>query len=528
MLTFPANAIVRACNSLRGSRPIPSRRLAAWMAGAAAAGALASPAVHAQTIPAGPIGTAGAMSKGVFGPVAKWPLIPIHAATLPDGRVLSYGTDLAGNQGAFQYDVWDPKRGVGADAHLTLPNSTAVDSFCSAQALLPVNGLLMLAGGDATINNVRNFSNDAVNVFDFTTNTLYNAPQAKLLNARWYPSLLTLGTGETLLVGGRATPDTPVPTPHVFSLQAGWRQLTGAVSQDAYGLRNWSYPRVWQAPNGLVFGFTNWGGSYYLSTLGVGGIAQTAVTLPEGHEYLPSVMYRPGKILALRTQNRAFVIDINGMTPTSTAVTGVGADRFYGFTTVMADGNVLASGGANLDITAASAIKTAKIWTPTTQAWANAATAKVARMYHSISMLLPDGSVLTGGGGAPGGPDNVNNLNVELYYPPYLYKRDGSGLPAPRPTVTQAPPQLATWNTRYPVTVSGGKAISRATLVRAGSVTHTVDFDQRFIELALEGTGTTRTIVTPANGNIAPPGFYMLFVFDASGVPSVANIIRLS
>jgi len=31
----------------------------------------------------------------------------------------------------------------------------------------------------------------------------------------------------------------------------------------------------------------------------------------------------------------------------------------------------------------------------------------------------------------------------------------------------------------------------------------------------------------PANGNIAPPGHYMLFVVNTNGVPSVARIVQL-
>ena len=78
----------------------------------------------------------------------NWPLIPIHAALTPDGRVLTYGTDGAGTQtGYFIYDVWDPSAGL-SNGHITLDNLTLTDLFCSAQVILPDSGRIFIAGGD--------------------------------------------------------------------------------------------------------------------------------------------------------------------------------------------------------------------------------------------------------------------------------------------------------------------------------------------------------------------------------------------
>ena len=78
----------------------------------------------------------------------NWPLIPIHSALTPDGRVLTYGTDGAGTQtGYFIYDVWDPSAGL-SNGHITLENMTLTDLFCSAQVILPDTGRIFIAGGD--------------------------------------------------------------------------------------------------------------------------------------------------------------------------------------------------------------------------------------------------------------------------------------------------------------------------------------------------------------------------------------------
>ena len=233
-------------------------------------------------------------------------------------------------------------------------------------------------------------------------------------------------------------------------------------------------------------------------------------------------MYAPGKILAFRKLNRARLIDLNGATPKVTTVGGVGQDRFHGSATVMADGKVLVSGGSMVSNVALGVAYSARIWDPANNGYTTTPAGAKMRLYHSVSLLLPDGRVLLAGGGAPG---PVNNLNAEVYSPPYLYNRNTSGTLATRPVITAAP-ATATWGSRIDLStdVTG---ISRVTLVKTGSATHTVDFDQRFMQLAHTTSGRTVSVSMPANANVAPPGYYMLFAFNSAGVPSVARIIRL-
>lgn len=467
-----------------------------------------------------------AFTKGSMGPVVDWPLIPIHVILLPDGRLLSYGTDAKGQQtGQFIYDVWDPKLGSAAASHLVLPNTTGTDIFCSAQVIVPSSGAVLLTGGDKTVNGVRNYSVNDANLFDYRSSALYQAPQA-MRYVRWYPTVVTLASGQILVLGGRASPtELSVPTPELYTEGQGWRTLEGATSDDAYGARNWSYPRAWQAPNGKVFVMTIWGGTYYLDPAasgGAGAVTATPLTVPTGDVYLPSVMYAPGKILALRQFNRALIVDINGAQPTSTAVTGVGQDRYHGSATVLADGKVYVSGGSIWSNVAFGVAYAGKIWDPATRRWTPTATARKMRLYHSVSLLLPDATVLTAGGGAPG---PATNLNAEIYTPPYLYKQDWSGTLAARPAITDAPTAM-TWKQSFKIGVST-TGVSRVTLVKTGSATHTVDFDQRFMPLAFTANGKTLTVTAPAAAEVAPPGYYMLFVFDAAGVPSIARILRL-
>jgi hypothetical protein len=461
--------------------------------------------------------------QGSLAPVVNWPLIPIHVVQLPDGRVLSYGTDGAGNQtGQFIYDVWNPSLGTGPASHLTLPNTTGTDTFCSGQVVLPSGNAVLLTGGDKTVNGTRNYSVNDVNLFDVSRTTLVSAQQP-MTYLRWYPGVLTTGAGEVLVLGGRSDPNTPVATPEVYTEGQGWRTLSTAVSDDAYGARNWVYPRAWVAPNGKVFVDTIWGGTYFLDPAGTGTLTKTPLTLPATDAYLTAVMFRPGKILSFRKGNLARVIDLNGVTPTATSVTGVGIDRYHGSATVMADGRVYVNGGSVYSNVGWIGVAYAgKIWNPDTKVWSAAPTAKRMRLYHSVTMLLQDGRVLTAGGGAPG---PQNNLNAEVYTPPYLFKQDRTGTLATRPLITTAP-DTATWGNTIPV-ATNVTGISKVSLVKTGSVTHTVDFDQRYVPLTYTASGTSLNVAMPASATVAPPGTYFLFVFNSAGVPSVAKVIRL-
>ena len=133
-------------------------------------------------------------------------------------------------------------------------------------------------------------------------------------------------------------------------------------------------------------------------------------------------------------------------------------------------------------------------------------------------MLLPDGRIIMGGGGAPG---PVNYPDVEFYSPGYLFTGNAT---AARPTINTAPAKVA-YGTPFQLGVTG--TVSRVTMVRAGSVTHSFDNGQRFFEPTFTTAGTTLTVQAPASGAIAPPGTWMVFAIDAAGKPSVGKLVEI-
>ena len=143
-------------------------------------------------------------------------------------------------------------------------------------------------------------------------------------------------------------------------------------------------------------------------------------------------------------------------------------------------------------------------------------------MYHSIALLLPDATVLTGAGGAYG---PVSNLNAEIYYPTYLYT--SAGKPAVRPLIGAAP-ATAKVGTKMSVTINGNDKIAKVTMVRSGSVTHAFNPDQRFFNLTFTRQSSGMLLVSiPSDPDVAIPGSYLLFVFRGT-TPSVARIVKIT
>lgn len=472
-----------------------------------------------------PGGSAGANITGVFGAAVAWPLNAIHMVLLPDGRVMNYGTSATGAQGArLIYDVWSPALGTGTNAHLTLPNTTKTDIFCGAQAVM-LSGEVLTSGGDLLFNGIRNSANNATTIFSPTANSI--AANTPMNYPRWYGSLVSLPNGQLVIYGGREnvgvlSPAQPATTPELYD-PAGksWTPLTGATNAAAFGI-NWYYPRAFVAPGGNIFVVSNTGLLFYTTTAGTGSTTQSAVRAPLGSVGLPTVSFAPGKALSLRANQAVVVIDYRTSTPVVTPTANMDQVRFWASGTVMADGRVLINGGSEVQNVLTGVAYQAQIWDPTTGVWTPGAIATKPRLYHSNAMLLADGTVLTAGGGAPG---PVNNLNAEIYYPPYLYTANGTA--AVRPVISSVAATFLSPGNTLSITVGPTDSISRLTFIRTGSATHSYNADERFIDLTFAQEGQHVTATLPTDITTLVPGYYMVFAFNAAGTPSLASIVQV-
>ena len=472
-----------------------------------------SPAVQQAPFPQLVI-PANAGTKGAWSALGNWPVISVHMVLTPDGRVLSYGSDGSGKQtGFFIYDVWHSAVGLGG-GHMTLPNGTGTDIFCGSQLVLPTSGSVFLAGGDNwTGTGTNNTANNNSNVFDPAGNTLTRGNNMN--RARWYSSSTTLINGETYIQGGSSGTDRP----EVRVINGTFRLLSGADTSTL----DFMYPRNFVAPDGRVFGFDSAGRMYYVNTSGTGSITMAGqFSASYTGSDASAAMFAPGRILQFGgNSNGAIVIDINGATPTVTPTQSMSTQRRLVTATLLADGKVLATGGSQEWNELTGVNNSAEIWNPATGTWTRGNDGAVARLYHGNALLLPDATVLVSGGGAPG---PLNNLNAEIYYPPYLFT--AAGALAPRPAMAGAP-QFIDIGKTFRVDLAAGTTVARVTLVKTGSTTHGFNMEQRFQDLTFNANGTQLAVQAPTRAALAPPGYYILFVIDSAGVPSLGKIVRM-
>ena len=493
---------------------------------------------------------ADAPTRGMWSASKAWPLNAIHASLLPDGRLLTLGTpfNTPATQDGRYYDIWTPSLGFDADSHVSSTAPDPVNSFCAAAAW-QLDGQLLIAGGNG---------NGGKSSGLFSTRTLATANGATYAAERWYATLLTLPDGRSLTIGGTVPYQSPLTSQTPEILENGrWRSLFGASSTPIFGVRKlenqaeanpWYYPRSWVAADGSVFGITsnimfslrpdddNRAGS--ITRIGTFKTVQDSSggTTPNVGFTSSAVMFEPGRILQVGgngvTDNNpnlaskdATVIDINGATPVVTETAPMSHRRHWSQATVMPAGQVVVTGGTSIGWDPANASRPAEIWDPRTGRWTVGASNVETRTYHSSGLLLPNGTVFTAGGGAPGA---VNNLNAEIYYPPQLFRTvDGAAQLAQRPVLKSISTLSGTYGTALGLELAGNAALSQVTLVALGNVTHSFNTSQRRIPLQFTQTDTLVQATLPAHANLAPPGYYMLFAIDASGVASRATVVSL-
>ncbi len=438
---------------------------------------------------------------GEWSSVVPSPLVATHMHLLPDGLVLMFGNKSLPR-------LWDAATGK----FTTLP--TPANVFCSGHTFLP-DGRLLVTGGHITDSH----GLPAATLFDYRTKSWTHGPA--MAKGRWYPTATTLANGEVLTVAGTDEDGLTVTVPEVWTAGDTWRQLTTASRTQPY------YPRMFVAPNGRVYDV---GPSQTLRSLnptGTGSWSTTAASSQTYRDYGSAVMYQPGKVLIVggggldsnsAPTATAEVMDLRQASPSWRPVQSMQYRRRHLNATLLPTGEVLVTGGTSAAgfNNPAGSVHAAELWNPDTEQWTTLSSNQVDRVYHSTTLLLPDGRVLHSGSGQSRAPDQ---LNYEIFSPPYLFK-------GARPSISSAP-VTAGYGQTFAVGTPDAGSITKVSLIRLGSVTHAFDQNQRFNQLAFTRTSDGLLVTAPSGGSLAPPGHYMLFILDGSGVPSVARVVRL-
>jgi hypothetical protein len=459
---------------------------------------------------------------------SKVGVVPIFQAALPNGKVLMW--DSVGQSAPEQMPtnnftralVWDPSNNTYN--RRDVPN---YNIFCAGYTQL-ANGNVLVVGGN------KNAATDGIvqtHIFNWQNETWSRGPN--MAAERWYPAVQALGNDEAVIVGGGPA------IPEVYQKNGTLRRLTNAS-----GYSDRLYPFLTTRPNGQV---ELMGPSTQMNTIntsGTGAITATKARDGINRTYGSFATYDIGKVLVAGGGNiteggqsnvptkTAVVVDVDGGGTTVTPTASMSVGRRQHNLTILADGSVLATGGMSRSTSSTvdlnNPVFAAERWDPSTGTWTVLSSARRVREYHSSATLLPDGRVLTGGGGVCATCVNVGYLekNVEYFEPPYLFKKDNSGEKATRPVIDSVP-ATATYGQDFNISSDEAESIDKVGMVRLGAATHSQDQGQRYVPLDFTASGSTIKATAPATANIAPAGYYMLFITDDAGVPSVAKMIQV-
>ena len=478
--------------------------------------------------------SARAAAVGDPGTVGRWstvipaPVVPIFEALLPNGKVLMW--DSVGDAPAESYAnhtftraaVYDPATNTSKRVDVQGSNI-----FCAGFVQL-ANGNVFVAGGnaDSGLNGIRR-----THVFDWRAETWARGPDMQ--DGRWYPSVASMPNDEALIIGGGPT------VAEIRTTSGGLRRATGLVTPSSR-----EYPFLQAAPDGRALQLGPMRTLSLFDTAGLGATATFGNRDAIHRSYGSYAPYDIGRFVVAGggsvnedgltgvPSRTAATVDTRSGVPLGAPTGAMNRRRRQHNLTVLADGSVLATGGQSTNgggglVDLANPVYQAERWDPATGRWTELAPAAVARQYHSTALLLPDGRVLTGGGGICGACHQAGYLrrDQEIFTPPYLFRSDGEL--APRPEVTGVPAAIG-YDGAFAATSPQAAAVRKVGLVRLGAPTHSEDQSQRYVPLSFTAEGTTLIVDGPNNPNEAPAGHYMLFAVDAAGVPSVSTIVQLA
>ncbi len=491
------------------------------------------------------------------------PINPIHAALLHTGKILIVSGSgncpptLAGCPPGPQFPQGAALMDLSTGQITTLPISW--DMFCNGMSMMADGRVLINGGtkgygalavvgatGDVPFTGLANTS-----IFDPSTESIVDvAPTA---HGRWYPTVTELNDGRMMTTSGlNDTDGNNNNTSEIWDGQQWGAEIPGdphIPDFPAFGFP--LYPRMHLLPTGHVFysapssatldfnpssqtwtlvAWTNYPGPNDADGARIYGSSVLLPLTPQNN-YSPKVMIMGGDNPATNTTE---LIDLSPagvqLSPACSTYApcwvpgpNMAQARVEMEATILPNGKILVDAGSAKDEDQTTASKKAEIYDPATNSFSSAGSNAFPRLYHNVQLLLPDGTVALAGGNPEQG---VFENHIEIYQPSYLFNGDGSL--ATRPTIGGNAPASISYGGSFNLPTLDASSIASVVLMKAGSVTHSFDMDQRYVGLSFTVGSGNLTVSEPPNSNIAPPGYYMLFLVNQTGTPSLASWVKVS
>jgi galactose oxidase len=456
-------------------------------------------------------------------------LVPVAAANLPNGNVLMWSAydrlNFGGDNGRTYTLTYNPNTGASSEV---LVSNTGHDMFCPGISNLADGRIIVTGGSSSSKTSLYNPSTGA-----WSASSAMNLP-------RGYQASVSLSSGEIFTIGGSWSGGQGNKDAEVWSPSTGaWRRLLAVmddamVTADKAGIyRADNHAWLFAASGGRVFHAGPSKQMNWFGTTGNGNSTSAGNRSAEDQMNGNAVMVGANKLLTLggaihydgvEATKAAQVINIAANPVAVRQVAPMAYARAFHNSVVLPNGNVVVVGGQSFPAPFSDdrAVLAAEMWDARTETFSTLAPMTEARTYHSVALLLPDGRVLSGGGGLCGGCA-TNHPNVQIFSPPYLFNTNGTA--ATRPVINSAPTVA---NAGTSITVTTNSTSSSFALVRLASATHSVNNEQRRVAVSFTTTGTNRySLALPADRGVLVPGYYMLFAMNSAGVPSVSRSIRI-
>ncbi|MEO3783180.1 galactose oxidase early set domain-containing protein [Actinocorallia sp. B10E7] len=504
----------------------------------------------------------------------------IHSVMLHNGKVLLIAGSGNGanrfNRGEFRTWLYNPKN----NTFKNIP--TPYDMFCAGHVQLPDGRVLVVSGTQE----YSDYSGPqetgwigSKKSYVFNPKTERYTKVNDLNDGHWYPSATILDNGDVYSVGGYAGYRNNGNVVSLVAERFSWKQgrwlPAGQVAQPQI---NWAtYPSLVLAGDGRLFyngssvfshpvnadgtlrgpGFLDPDTGAWGALPGNGGLRapeardmSAGVLLPPAQDqrvmvvggknfFVNGYAVRSTDIIDLKQRNPRYQAgpDLPNNGVVNVGPVGAGQEMFvpqpaqagktYVSAVILPDGTVFETGGSQgnrAEHVHEASILDPKNKKPAEMKWKSVAADPVSRTYHNTAVLLDDGRVLAAGSNPDypaGDGDSYFDTRISIYNPPYLYKEGGA-----RPRITSVPKG---WSYGSKPVITTDAKITKAALVRPVAVTHSSDPNQRLVNVPVTSLGGGRyRLQMDKRAEMAPPGWYMLYVTTGSGVPSPAQWVHVN
>lgn len=473
------------------------------------------------------------------------------------------------------------------------------DVFCSGHSNL-ANGNVLVVSGTEFYANQGGHGPHEHHFPGLKTTLLYNPDTNSwekvedLRYGRWYPTTQILGNGKFLALAGHTSSrdstlieyqgndsirhentDTDIYNPETKNWINQFNDMM-SVSDNPITHPDY-YPRTFLMPDGTVFFATEIGTLPVQNRVPVNAnyswdpstntwiqintpfntksvnISETAVMLP----LLPPYNNDDVAVMIIKGPDSFTIKPLSSNKLWVNSGRAVAKPRINGNSVILPNGNIMVLGGVESTNpnTDANGVRQTEIYDLRSNSWGRGSDIYNTRNYHSGAILMPDARVLIYGSNFNGGQGSFSNpnqdLSFEIYSPDYLSR-------GPRPEYMIDREEFE-YGSKIKMKLKGDWKLKnirrdRIGLIKLGSVTHSFNFDQRYVGVKIEGDvdipyvqPTTLNLnlsefnlEIPDNENLLPPGYYMLFIvsalsdiqglpgFPRLGVPSEAQIIHIN